>query len=85
MYDSSYHSKTYLRYHIIFSTKYRRKCLTEIRDYVKEDVKSFKEDICVVEEVHETTQTNENDSRYVYYGIDLDEFYSASLHVCEPC
>ena len=39
MYDSSYHSKTYLRYHIIFSTKYRRKCLTEIRDYV---LQSFK-------------------------------------------
>ena len=39
MYDSSYHSKTYLRYHIIFSTKCRRKCLTEIRDYV---LQSFK-------------------------------------------
>ena len=39
MYDSSYNSKTYLRYHIIFSTKYRRKCLTEIRDYV---LQSFK-------------------------------------------
>ena len=39
MYDSSYHSKTYLRYHIIFSTKYRRKCLTEIRDYVLQTFK----------------------------------------------
>lgn len=28
------HAKTRLRYHIIFSTKYRRKCLTDIRQYV---------------------------------------------------
>lgn len=28
------HAKTKLRYHIIFSTKYRRKCLDDIRDEV---------------------------------------------------
>ena len=28
------HAKTYLRYHVIFSTKYRKKCLNEIREEV---------------------------------------------------
>ena len=50
-------------------------------EMVKEDAKSFKEDVCVGEEVQENTQTNEDGSRYVYYGNDLDEFYSATLHV----
>lgn len=30
------HCKSHLRYHIIFVTKYRRKCLDQIRDYVFE-------------------------------------------------
>ena len=33
-YKSISHAKTYLRYHIIFSTKYRRKCLDSIRNSV---------------------------------------------------
>ena len=33
-YESFNHAKTRLRYHIIFSTKFRRKCLNEIRDIV---------------------------------------------------
>ena len=33
-YKSIAHAKTYLRYHIIFSTKYRRKCLNGIRQSV---------------------------------------------------
>ena len=29
------HAKTHLRYHIIFSTKYRRNCLTnKIKEYI---------------------------------------------------
>ena len=35
-YDSIAHSKTRLRYHIIFSTKYRRNCLEPVRDEVLE-------------------------------------------------
>lgn len=31
-YERFAHAKTFLRYHIIFSTKYRRKCLNPIRD-----------------------------------------------------
>ena len=38
-YKSIAHAKTYLRYHIIFSTKYRRKCLNNIKDSV---LNSFK-------------------------------------------
>ena len=31
-YERFNHAKTFLRYHLIFSTKYRRKCLNPIRD-----------------------------------------------------
>lgn len=33
------HAKTHLRYHIIFSTKYRKKCLNQIHDLVIEAFK----------------------------------------------
>lgn len=33
-YKSYFHAKTLLRYHIIFSTKYRYKCLNSIRDII---------------------------------------------------
>lgn len=33
-YDTYNHAKTRLRYHIIFSTKYRRDCLSQISDVV---------------------------------------------------
>ena len=55
----------------------------KFNELVAEEAKSFKEDVCAGVEVHETTQTNEDGSRYVYYGNDLGEFYSASLHVSE--
>ena len=55
----------------------------KFNELVKEEAKSFKEDVCAGEEVHETTQTNEDGSRYVYYGNDLNEFYSATLHIQE--
>ena len=35
-YESFNNAKTRLRYHIIFSTKFRRKCLNDIRDIVLE-------------------------------------------------
>jgi len=38
-YKTYNHAKTRLRYHLIFSTKFRRKCLTEIRDTVLESFK----------------------------------------------
>ena len=33
-YESIAHAKTRLRYHVIFSTKYRRNCLLEVKDEV---------------------------------------------------
>ena len=34
LYKTYGHAKTNLKYHIIFSTRYRRKCLTDIHDQV---------------------------------------------------
>ena len=56
----------------------------KFNEMVKEDAKSFKEDVCAGVEVQETIETHEDGSRYVYYGNEFDEFYSASLYVCEP-
>lgn len=39
IYESFNHAKTSVRYHIIFSTKFRKKCLTEIRESVLETFK----------------------------------------------
>ena len=33
-YETISHAKTHLRYHIIFSTKYRRKCLEAVKDEI---------------------------------------------------
>ena len=55
----------------------------KFNELVTKEAKTFKEDVCGGDEVYETTQTNEDGSRYVYYGNDLGEFYSASLHVKE--
>lgn len=38
-YKSFNHAKTKLRYHIIFSTKYRRNCLTQIQEEIKTYIK----------------------------------------------
>ena len=55
----------------------------KFNEIVKEEARIFKEDVCGGGEVHETTETKEDGSRYAYYGNDLGEFYSASLHVKE--
>ena len=56
----------------------------KFNELVNMEGRCFKEDISVDEEVQETSQTNEDGSRYVFYGNEHDEFYTASLHVCEP-
>ena len=55
----------------------------KFNELVTKEAKTFEEDVCGGGEVHETTETKEDGSRFVYYGNDLDEFYSASLHVKE--
>lgn len=42
-YKSIAHAKTRLRYHVIFSTKYRRKCLEQIKDQVLDAFKYAEE------------------------------------------
>ena len=56
----------------------------KFNELVEREGRQFKEDISTGVEVQETIQTHEDGSRYVYYGNDFDEFYSASLYVCEP-
>ena len=55
----------------------------KFNELVEREGRQFKEDISTGVEVQETIQTHEDGSRYVYYGNDLGEFYSASLHVKE--
>lgn len=59
-YESFSNVKTLLRYHLIFSTKYRRKCLGEIHDSVLE---AFRE----VEE--------HSDFKILYMKLDKDHIH----------
>lgn len=59
-YETTSHAKTRLRYHIIFSTKYRRKCLNQIRDDV---LNSFK----YAESI--------SDFRILYMEVDKDHIH----------
>ena len=56
----------------------------KFNELVEREGRQFKADSSVGVEVQETIQTHEDGSRFVYYGNDFDEFYSASLYVCEP-
>ena len=58
-YECFAHAKTKLRYHIIFSTKYRRKCLNYIHDDVinvmqlaEQKTKSFHIELMELDKVH---------------------------------
>ena len=55
----------------------------KFNEIVKEEARIFKEDVCGGGDVNETTEAKEDGSRFVYYGNDLNEFYSATLHVKE--
>lgn len=59
-YETTSHAKTRLRYHIIFSTKYKRKCLNQIRDDV---LNSFK----YAESI--------SDFRILYMEVDKDHIH----------
>lgn len=55
-YETYSHAKTRIRYHIIFSTKYRKKCLTGIREdlfkYLKSSEKDFKIELMEIDKDH---------------------------------
>ena len=53
-------------------------------EMVQTEANEFIEDnVCTGEKVHEYSESNEDGSRRVYYGNDLEEFYSVTLHVKE--
>lgn len=69
-YESFGHAKTRLRYHIIFSTKYRRKCLNEIHDKV---IESFR---MAEMQSHFRIHTMELDSDHIHFLISFPPAYS---------
>lgn len=66
------HAKTHLRYHIIFSTKYRKKCLNQIRDSVIEAFKKSEIDS------HYKILTMELDKDHIHLLITFKPFLSIS-------
>jgi len=64
------HAKTHLRYHIIFVTKYRRKCLNPIRDVVLD---SFRE---AESKSHFRIHNMELDTDHIHFLISFPPAYS---------
>ena len=69
-YESFNHAKTRLRYHIIFCTKYRRKCLDAIRDTVLE---SFRE---AERQSHFKIHHLELDADHIHFLVSFPPKYS---------
>jgi putative transposase len=69
------HAKTRLRYHIIFSTKYRRKCLTDIGEQV---LLSFKHAESIS---HFRILTMEIDEDHIHFLIEFPPAYSVEQTV----
>ena len=66
------HAKTHLRYHIIFSTKYRKKCLDQIHDSV---IEAFKKSEI---NSHYKILTMELDKDHIHLLITFKPFLSVS-------
>ena len=69
-YESFNHAKTRLRYHIIFSTKFRRKCLNEIRDIVLDSFR-YAESIS-----HFKILVMELDNDHIHFLVSFPPAYS---------
>lgn len=69
-YTTYNHAKTSIRYHIIFSTKYRRKCLNQIHDIVIEAFR-YAESIS-----HFKILTMELDQDHIHFLITFPPSYS---------
>lgn len=69
------HAKTHLRYHIIFSTKYRRNCLNEIRQDV----------LIIFKQISDHYNCNlfaiEVDKNHIHFLIEFSPKYSISYIV----
>lgn len=66
------HAKTHLRYHIIFSTKYRKRCLNQIHDSVIEAFKKSETNS------HYKILIMELDSDHIHLLITFKPFLSIS-------
>lgn len=66
------HTKTHLRYHIIFSTKYRKRCLNQIHDSVIEAFKKSETNS------HYKILTMELDKDHIHLLITFKPFLSIS-------
>ena len=66
------HAKTHLRYHIIFSTKYRKKCLNQIHDSV---IEAFKKSEI---NSHYNTSPTQVATAHIHLLITLKPFLSIS-------
>ena len=66
------HAKTHLRYHIIFSTKYRKKCLNQIHDSI---IEAFKKSEI---NSHYKILTMELDKDHIHLLITFKPFLSIS-------
>lgn len=66
------HAKTHLRYHIIFSTKYRKRCLNQIHDSVIEAFKKSETNS------HYKILTMELDKDHIHLLITFKPFLSIS-------
>lgn len=66
------HAKTHLRYHIIFSTKYRKRCLNQIHDSVIEAFKKSETNS------HYKILTIELDKDHIHLLITFKPFLSIS-------
>jgi len=66
------HAKLKLRYHFVFSTKYRKNCLTNIREDV---LQTFKE---VADKYHFKMFAIEIDKNHIHFLIEFNPSYSIS-------
>lgn len=75
------HAKTLLRYHLVFSTKYKRKCLNHIRDSV---ISAFKE---VEKHSNFKIFEIELDKNYVHLLVQFRPNYSITqvVHYVKQC
>ena len=71
-YETFGHAKTRIRYHMIFSTKYRRKCLDTIRDVVLESFRMAEQKSKL------TIYEMEPDNDHIHFLINIPPSISVS-------
>ena len=70
VYKTYAHAKIHLRYHMIFSTKFRRRCLDDIKDDVREAFKYAEG------KTHVKIHRMESDGDHVHFLLEFPPRYS---------